>query len=59
MSIQKSDQTGDDVEIPMENKEFMDEFFAQVLVLYINYTVFKSNGAFECQNGVISACFID
>uniref|UniRef100_A0A8C1MXL7 Syntaxin-3 n=1 Tax=Cyprinus carpio TaxID=7962 RepID=A0A8C1MXL7_CYPCA len=26
----KSDQTPDDVEIPVENKEFMDEFFAQI-----------------------------
>lgn len=32
MSKQKSDQTPDDVEIPVENKEFMDEFFAQVYV---------------------------
>uniref|UniRef100_A0A672QG24 Syntaxin-3-like n=1 Tax=Sinocyclocheilus grahami TaxID=75366 RepID=A0A672QG24_SINGR len=29
MSKQKSDQTPDDVEIPVEKKEFMDEFFAQ------------------------------
>ncbi|KAI7810676.1 syntaxin-3 isoform X2 [Triplophysa rosa] len=26
----KSDQTADDVEIPVENKEFMDEFFIQI-----------------------------
>uniref|UniRef100_A0A8C1J493 Syntaxin 3 n=1 Tax=Cyprinus carpio TaxID=7962 RepID=A0A8C1J493_CYPCA len=30
MSKQKSDQTPDDVEIPVEKKEFMDEFFAQI-----------------------------
>ncbi|KAA0722127.1 Lysine-specific demethylase 2A [Triplophysa tibetana] len=28
--VEKSDQTADDVEIPMENKEFMDEFFIQI-----------------------------
>lgn len=27
---QRTDQTPDDVEIQVENKEFMDEFFAQV-----------------------------
>ncbi|XP_043095009.1 syntaxin-3 isoform X5 [Puntigrus tetrazona] len=30
LKAQKSDQTPDDVEIPVENKEFMDEFFAQI-----------------------------
>ncbi len=46
MSKQKSDQTPDDVEIPVENKEFMDEFFVQVM--WINYTVFKWICTFEC-----------
>ncbi len=48
MPKQKSDQTPDDVEIPMESKEFMDEFFAQVRYMWINYTVSKRISTFEC-----------
>lgn len=39
---QKSDAGGDDVEIPMENEAFMDDFFAQVWIHCLSLWVFHS-----------------
>lgn len=53
---QKTDQTPEDVDIQVENKEFMDEFFVQVCHSLTAQTFFKEVSYYYSQSVCVCVC---